>query len=209
MLFRSTPYADITVGAVWSDWQHYPQGTPFDFSSIVDSTGVNGFTLAFIQEGGKCLPAWAGTASLAADDKVHWGVELANRFRSKNIPYYLSFGGAAGTDLAYGCGTDANLANAYERVYKTYYPNGFDYDIEGVLQLDKVATGRIINAIKIFQNNRKNVSISFTLPVMPDGLTAACQDLLKVAKNQGVEFNVNIMAMDYGSGYDKIGRAHV
>ncbi|APJ04417.1 hypothetical protein [Silvanigrella aquatica] len=44
-----SPYDDITVGAVWTDWQNYPDGRPADVIPIAEQTGTKEFVMAFIQ----------------------------------------------------------------------------------------------------------------------------------------------------------------
>jgi hypothetical protein len=52
-----------------------------------------------------------------------------------------------------------------------------------------------------------DLTISYTLPVLPTGLTASGLNVLASAKRDGVEIDVvNIMAMDYGTAVDNGGQ---
>ena len=55
-----------------------------------------------------------------------------------------------------------------------------------------------MNAAKTVLANNPSVTVSFTLPVLPEGLTQDGKNMLTQAKNGGIDFLVNIMAMDYG-----------
>ena len=61
--------------------------------------------------------------------------------------------------------------------------------------------GRIVTALKTIQANNPTVAISFTLPVMPEGLTQDGKNMVKQAINAGLNFQLGIMTMDYGVSY--------
>ncbi|WP_436389065.1 hypothetical protein [Amycolatopsis sp. MEPSY49] len=55
--------------------------------------------------------------------------------------------------------------------------------------------------MKTLQNNNPGLKISLTLPVLPTGLTADGLNVVKSAKDAGVNLDlVNVMAMDYYQG---------
>ncbi|CAL9560220.1 putative bifunctional chitinase_lysozyme [Streptomyces sp. enrichment culture] len=77
-----------------------------------------------------------------------------------------------------------------------------DFDVEGGALPDRAANTRRAQAIAKLQARHPGLDVSFTLPVMPEGLTQAGVDLLADAKANGVRIGaVNIMAMDYGASY--------
>ncbi|MGY3803957.1 chitinase [Pigmentibacter ruber] len=197
-----SPYNDVTVNAVWSDWQNYPQGRPADLLPISQQTKTNAYTLAFIQAvGNNCKAAWAGTEALSVESK--WGIYLTNQLQTNSIKYFISLGGASGTDLSVSCPTINALTKQYEDIISTYKPNGLDFDLEGAFLANRSALTKLLAAVKQIQTTHPEVFISFTLPTMPDGLTIDGQWLLKLATSTNIKYKVNIMTMDYGYSFNQ------
>ncbi|MEV6947479.1 cellulose binding domain-containing protein [Streptomyces sp. NPDC051172] len=181
-----SPYVDTSL---------YPA---FDLLSAADTTGVKTYRLAFITDGGNCTPKWGGTTDLANNAVA--GQIGALRGRGGDVR--VSFGGANGIELGLACQSTDALAEAYGKVVDEYNLTKVDFDIEGGSLGDAAANTRRAQAIAKLQQQRPNLDISFTLPVMPDGLTQIGVDLLSDAKNNGVHVGtVNIMAMDYGTSF--------
>ncbi len=77
-----------------------------------------------------------------------------------------------------------------------------DFDVEGGALPNTAANTRRAQAIAALQKSHPDLDVSFTLPVMPEGLTQDGVNLLADAKANGVRVDaVNIMAMDYGPAY--------
>lgn len=107
-----------------------------------------------------------------------------------------SFGGASGTDISYHC-DKSQLINTFNQVVNQYHANVLDFDIEnGTANIPN-----LLQALKLFQKEHPDVLLSFTLPVMPEGLTSVGKEIITSAATLGLHFNVNIMAMDYGPAY--------
>lgn len=187
-----SPYADMTLSVHWDN--HYQDLEPVDLIAVSKASGLKSFHLAFITDSGACNPTWGGQPSYGVN--ASWGSHLSDGLRAKNISYTVSFGGASGTDLSKACST-SQLAAAYEKVIKVYQPRGIDFDIENGTA--NVAT--IISALTQVQAAYPHVDISFTLPVMPEGLTASGQDVLNQAAAANLHYAVNVMAMDFGPSY--------
>ncbi|MFF7437092.1 cellulose binding domain-containing protein [Streptomyces sp. NPDC008122] len=180
------PYVDTSL---------YPA---YDLLATADATGVKEFNLAFITSGGACAPLWGGVTDLA-NDKV---AAQIGALRAKGGDVRVSFGGAAGHELALNCSTSSALAAAYGKVVDQYGLTKVDFDIEGAALPDTAANTRRSQAIAQLQKSHPGLDVSFTLPVMPEGLTQPGVDLLADAKRNGVRVDaVNIMAMDYGPAY--------
>ncbi|MFJ7955309.1 cellulose binding domain-containing protein [Streptomyces sp. NPDC096319] len=180
------PYVDTSL---------YPA---YDLLATADATGVKEFTLAFITSGGSCAPLWGGVTDLA-NDRVAGQI---GALRAKGGDVRVSFGGAAGHELALNCPTSAALATAYGKVVDQYKLTKVDFDIEGAALPDTAANTRRSQAIAQLQKSHPGLDVSFTLPVMPEGLTQPGVDLLADARRNGVRVDaVNIMAMDYGPAY--------
>ncbi|CAM5547923.1 cellulose binding domain-containing protein [Streptomyces atroolivaceus] len=170
----------------------------YDLLDTASKTGVKEFTLAFITSGGGCAPLWGGVTGLA-DDKV--AAQIA-ALRAEGGDVRVSFGGAAGAELALHCSSVDELAAAYGKVVDTYGLTKVDFDVEGGALPDTAANSRRSQAITQLQKSHPGLDVSFTLPVMPEGLTQPGVDLIADAKKNGVAIEaVNIMAMDYGPSY--------
>ncbi|PVC96647.1 sugar hydrolase [Streptomyces sp. CS090A] len=183
---RFAPYIDTSL---------YPA---YDLLDTATKTGVDEFHLAFITSGGSCAPLWGGVTGLA-DDQV---AKQISALRAKGGDVRVSFGGAAGAELALNCSSAADLAAAYGKVVDAYQLTKVDFDIEGAALPDAAANTRRAQAIAQLQKKYPDLDVAFTLPVMPEGLTRPGVDLLADAKKNGVRVDaVNIMAMDYGPGY--------
>ncbi len=170
----------------------------YDLVDTAARTGVKEFNLAFITSGGGCAPLWGGVTDLASD-KV---AAQIGALRAKGGDVRVSFGGAAGHELALNCSSASALAAAYGKVIDTYKLTKADFDIEGAALPDTAANTRRAQAIAQLQKSHPGLDVSFTLPVMPEGLTQPGIDLLADARKNGVRIDaVNIMAMDYGPAY--------
>ncbi|WP_406450386.1 cellulose binding domain-containing protein [Streptomyces sp. NBC_00876] len=180
------PYVDTSL---------YPA---FDLADTAAKTGVKQFNLAFITSGGSCAPLWGGVTGLG-DDHV---ASQIGALRAAGGDVRVSFGGASGSELALNCTSAADLAAAYGKVVDTYELTKVDFDIEGGALPDTAANSRRSQAIAQLQKSHPGLDVSFTLPVMPEGLTQPGVDLIADAKKNGVDVGaVNVMAMDYGASY--------
>ncbi|MFF1299435.1 MULTISPECIES: cellulose binding domain-containing protein [unclassified Streptomyces] len=180
------PYVDTSL---------YPA---FDLVAAAAATGVKDYNLAFVTDGGGCTPKWGGVTDLASDAVA----AQIGALRAKGGDVRVSFGGAAGSELATTCSSAAALASAYEKAVAAYDLTKVDFDVEGGALPDTAANTRRAQAIAELQKDHPDLDVSFTLPVMPEGLTQAGVDLLADAKKNGVDITtVNIMAMDYGPAY--------
>ncbi|MFE9568520.1 cellulose binding domain-containing protein [Streptomyces sp. NPDC006692] len=180
------PYVDTSL---------YPA---YDLADTADKTGVKQFNLAFVTSGGGCAPLWGGVTDLPGD-KVAGQI---GALRAKGGDVRVSFGGASGSELGLVCKSADELAAAYGKVIDAYKLTKVDFDIEGAALPDTAANTRRAQAIAKLQQSHPGLDVSFTLPVMPEGLTQPGVDLVADAKKNGVEVSaVNVMAMDYGPSY--------
>lgn len=140
---------------------------------------------------------WAGTISINSQPYLDQIIDLRNNHGDVAI----SFGGENGQELAQVI-TDVNsLVSAYQSVINTYYLNVLDFDIEGGA-ISWSAYGTNIDnrnkALAILQQNNPGLKIWYTLPVLPQGLTADGLALVNNAISRGVVFDVHLMTMDFG-----------
>ena len=194
------PYADFTA---WPPYDIVGEGT---------NTGLRYATLAFIvadtsqnatSASPTNIPAWGGYTAYSAASGYRLGdIET---FRALGGDVVISFGGAAGTELAEYI-TDTNrLQAAYQSVVTRYSATRIDFDIEGAADADKISINRRSTVLAALQAAAaaagKTLQISLTLPVLPTGLDADGLYVLQSAVSNGVNLaTVNIMTMDYGDG---------
>lgn len=171
----------------------------FDLLDTASKTGVKNFNLAFLTSGGACDPLWGGTGALDSNSVAGQISDL----RAQGGDVRVSFGGAAGSELATVCSSADELAAAYGKAIDAFDLTKVDFDIEGAALPDTAANTRRAQAIAQLQKSHPGLDVSFTLPVMPEGLTQPGLDLLADAQKNGVDISaVDIMAMDYGPSYD-------
>lgn len=170
----------------------------YDLAGTAQKTKVKDFNLAFVTSGGGCTPKWGGAVALG-DDPVARQIPA---LRKAGGDVRVSFGGANGSELGLVCGSAGELAAAYGKVIDTFKLTKVDFDIEGGALSDTAANTRRAQAIAQLQKKHPGLDVSFTLPVMPEGLTQDGVNLVADAKKNGVKASaVNIMAMDYGPSY--------
>ncbi len=168
---------------------------------ILQEQNIKIIIFAFIQDAGKCLPAWDGLKV----NSIHQEsiINLANSIKKHNISYHISFGGQSGHDLALHC-KDANaLFHAYEKVIKIYEPRGLDFDLEGLILKNNFALKKMLTALKKIEQFYPQLKITITVPVMPYGLETNEKALLKNLKRQKLNYNLNLLTMNYSLLHNK------
>ena len=188
-----SPYADLTINAHWDS--QYQDMVPMDLATISQITDIKSYHLAFITDAGQCQPAWGSQATYSATKG--WGSHLTDQLRTNKVNYIISFGGASGDDLSKNC-SNADLMTAYKKIIGTYQPQGLDFDIEN----GTANVPNMMKALVTIQHDYPTLKISFTLPVLPTGLTPEYQPIVQQAQAAGLDFSVNIMAMDYGPSFN-------
>ena len=168
-------------------------------ASDTDSAGSpDTYNLAFVTSGASsCTPLWGGTTA-AADEAVAARVEALT---GTGADVRVSFGGAAGTEAALACDSAEELADAYAEVLDAVGATKADFDIEGDALTDTASVTRRNEALALLQEKR-DLDVTYTLPVMPEGLQAAGLFVVEDAVDQGVDVSaVNIMAMNYSTSH--------
>lgn len=180
-----TPYADVLL------WP------PTDLVAAMREGGSKYFTLAFVVSRNACEATWGGIIPVGdPSDDVRGRI---NAVRAAGGDVVVSFGGASGQELAQTCSSVDALVSQYRRVVDTYSVYSLDFDIEGAALPDDAANARRAAAIARLQAMYPGLTVSFTLPAFPSGLTQDGVDLVTGLRNAGVNVAiVNIMAMDYG-----------
>ncbi len=187
------PYVDMTL---------YPT---YNLVTAMQSAGLKYFTLAFITADSNNAPAWGGYSSYevnggAFDQSIHTEI---SQVRQLGGDVSVSFGGENGQELAQAITSVSALTAAYQKVITAYGLTHIDFDIEGGAVADPTSIDRRSQAIAALQQTAvaagKTLDVSFTLPVLPTGLTSNGLYVLQSALKYGVKIStVNVMAMDYG-----------
>jgi hypothetical protein len=178
----------------------------FKITDAADALGQKYYTLAFIiADKAKKAPAWDGRTPMPQNLYA----DQISAIRKRGGDVVCSFGGEAGTEIAI-CQTDpVMLKTQYEQVMSQYHFTWLDFDIEGNnLEKHADANHRRNTALSALQKKYPNLIISYTLPVDPDGISDASQNLLADAKAQGVAVHsANIMVMYFSQKFLKTGKS--
>jgi hypothetical protein len=183
------PPGSIRV-APYVDMGSWPTPTLVDMAT---AGGLNAYTLAFITASG-CKAMWFN----AYDPRQAWGRDQVDAIRARGGDVKVSFGGATGIELAQACSTVDSLLAEYQAVVSAYALTSIDLDIEGAATAEPASVARRSTALARLQQANPGLRVSFTLPVLPEGLTADGLNVVRSARDAGVNVDlVNIMAMDY------------
>ncbi|MFJ3309110.1 chitinase [Streptomyces sp. NPDC086549] len=158
------------------------------------------YNLAFVISGGsRCTPKWNGTEAIT-DSSVKSRI---TKLKQDGGTARVSFGGASGKELATTCSSASKLAAAYADALDAAGSSQADFDIEGDTLTDSDSVALRSEAIALLQKERPDLEVTFTLPVMPDGLDSDGLALLESANDHDVQVSsVNIMTMNYSESYD-------
>lgn len=160
---------------------------------MASASGVSSYTMAFITASG-CKAMWFN----AYDPRDAWAKDQIDAIRAGGGDVKVSFGGASGIELAQACGSVDSLYTEYNAVVNAYGLTYVDFDIEGSATADPASVTRRSQALARLQQAHPGLRISLTLPVLPEGLTADGLNVVKSARDAGVDLDVvNVMAMDY------------
>ena len=175
-------------------------------TTVAADYGTQFFTLAFVNGGG-CqwsLPNQSG-----------WQSQVS-ALQSEGGDVSISFGGYTvdtdGTDLGAQCSSAAAMAAQVESVVTTFNVNHLDFDIESSEQsnsADLALTAQALSQVRSWASgNGIQLTISYTIPTLPTGLTSQGEGVLTTALANGFTPNiVNIMTMDYGTSGTEMGAA--
>ena len=173
-----------------------------DLSAIAAASGIENFTLAFVLSSGSSI-GWQGVGTLA-DDTLANGTTILSQVQAIQAAgghITISFGGAAGQEAALTASSVASLQAEYQSVIDRYHVDSLDFDIEGMAVQDQHSITLRDQALVGLKAANPGLTISYTLPVLPTGLTADGVNILASAKRDGLAIDVvNIMGGILGSG---------
>jgi len=179
-----------------------------NLEAISAASGIKNFTLAFVLSSPQGI-GWQGNGTID-QDTLSDGTTILQHVQAiqaagGNIT--ISFGGAAGVEAAQHATSAAQLQAQYQSVIDRYGISSIDFDIEGAAVQDQHSITLRDQALAGLQAANPGLKVSFTLPVLPTGLTADGLNLLQSAIHDGVHVDmVNIMTMDYGQSVDNNGQ---
>jgi hypothetical protein len=178
-------------------------GDPPNVSTVMSSTGVKWFTMAFVLDGGGCNPMWDGNRPLTG------GVDqsVINQVRSAGGDIVPSFGGWQGSKLGANCSSASALAAALQKVIDAYSLKAIDMDIENTDEFENEAVqARILTALKTVKANNPGLKTIVTFGTSTTGPTYYGNRLVEQAKSLGADIDVfTIMPFDFGGGADMYG----
>jgi hypothetical protein len=162
-------------------------------TDMAASGNLKSFTLAFITAS-NCKAMWFN----AFDPRQAWSRDQIDAIRAAGGDVKISFGGASGIELAQACTTVDSLVAEYQAVVTAYALKYVDFDIEGSAVAEPASISRRSQALAKLQQTNPGLKVSLTLPVLPEGLTADGLNVVRSARDAGVNLDmVNVMAMDY------------
>jgi Glycosyl hydrolases family 18 len=175
-------------------------------TTVAADDGTQFFTLAFVNGAG-CqwsLPNQSGWQSQVSALQAEGG------------DVSISFGGYTvdtdATDLGAQCSSASAMAAQVESVISTFNVTHLDFDIESNQQTDSAdlaLTAQALAQVRSWASaNGDQLTISYTIPVLPTGFTSEGEGVLTTALANGFTPNiVNIMTMDYGTSGTEMGTA--
>nr|BFD90310.1 hypothetical protein KitaXyl93_16700 [Kitasatospora sp. Xyl93] len=131
---------------------------------LAEAGGLKGYTTGFVTGVG-CKAGWFN----AYGPRTAWAEDQVDALRAAGGDVKVSFGGAAGTELAAVCGTVGALFAEYDAAVRAYGLRYVDFDIEGAAIADTAANERRSAALARLQQAHPGLKVSFTLPVLPEG----------------------------------------
>ncbi|MFI9833435.1 carbohydrate binding domain-containing protein [Streptomyces sp. NPDC051913] len=178
-------------------------GDPPSVSTVMSSTGIKWFTMAFMLDGGGCNPMWDSARPLTG------GVDqtVINQIRSAGGDIVPSFGGWQGSKLGANCSSASALAAALQKVIDAYSLKAIDMDIENTDEFENEAVqARILTALKTVKANNPGLKTIVTFGTSTTGPTYYGNRLIEQAKSIGADIDVfTIMPFDFGGGADMYG----
>jgi hypothetical protein len=214
---ESTPISVHTAAASGSGASYPREFSPYidmampadaNLSAIAAASGIHNFTLAFVLSSGSGI-GWQGVGTIS-DDTLANGTTILSQvqaMQAAGADVTISFGGAAGQEAALTATSAASLQAEYQSVIDRYHVGSLDFDIEGLAVGDQHSITLRDQALVDLKAANPGLIISYTLPVLPTGLTADGLNVLASARHDGLAIDVvNIMAMDYGSAVDNGGQ---
>ncbi len=189
------PYVDVSMFAVWGAGNYPAVNTQFVSEAL--ALGCKKFHLAFlVWDKASSQLCWGNSYFPMANVKP-----LVDIIQQAGGEAIFAFGGLSGTDpsVVY---SEAQMLAMYLDLVNTYGIKHIDLDFETIGAYNYQVA---FKAAKQAQRQVSDLKFSLTPPVMPTGLTAEGVNMMKYAASINFEISVQIMAMDYGPSYTRMG----
>jgi hypothetical protein len=177
-------------------------GSPPNPATVMNASGVKWFTMAFILSSGYCNPMWDGGRALTG------GVDqqAINTIRGNGGDVVVSVGGWSGSKLGENCNSAGELAAAYQKVINALSLKAIDVDIENTEFSNATVRQRVVDALKIVENNNPGIATYLTFGTGQSGPDANGQDLIRRGAAAGLPLDGwVIMPFDFGGGSTNMG----
>ena len=174
-------------------------GDPPNPLTIMNSTGVKWFTMAFILSNGYCNPQWDGGRPLTG------GVDqgTVNAVRGAGGDIIPSFGGYSGNKLESSCNSAGELAAGYQKVINAYGLKAIDIDIEADAYSNPTVQQRTVDALKSVRASNPGIKIYVTFGT---GQSGPDNSLVNRAASAGLTVDGwVIMPFDFGGAGQNMG----
>ncbi len=185
----------LAVSKIFAPYMDVSFGVSSPIMQLADNgSGNKHYTLAFIL-GSDCAASWFGAYKMDSSGAIVLGKRI-DELRTAGGDVIVSFGGAAGRELANTCPDVPALQGQYQAVVSRYTLKTIDLDIE---EFSPDATDHRNKALKALEAANPGLKVQYTLGVSENGFTQRQLDVLANAKSNGTRIDlVNIMTMDYG-----------
>jgi hypothetical protein len=187
-------------------YEYFGWGSPQDPVTVMNTTGLKWFTLAFILSDGTCNPMWDGSRPLTGgNDQTQ-----INRIRANGGDVMVSIGGWSGTKLGEKCTSASALAGAYQKVINAYNLKAIDIDIENTEWASATVRQRVIDALKIIKQNNPGVKTVITFGTTVNGPDATGRDMINRGAASGLANDIwAVMPFDFGGYTGDMGDASI
>jgi hypothetical protein len=193
----TTPNGPTPSGGRGAPYLFLGWGNPPAPQTIMSTTGVKWFTMAFVLSSGGCNPAWDGNRPLTG------GIDATaiSQIRAAGGDIVPSFGGWSGNKLGPNCTTPQALAGAYQKVIDAYGLKAIDIDIENTDEFENATVqDRILEALKIVKQNNPGIQTIVTFGTTKTGPNTWGNRLIERASALGANIDIfTIMPFDFGS----------
>jgi chitinase len=187
-------------------YEYLGWGDPQPPASVIEATGVQDLTMAFVLSKGACNPEWDGHRPLLG------GVDqqAIDSVRAAGGDVDVSFGGWSGKKLGSSCKSPQALSAAYQRVIDAYSLRAIDVDIEHGEFTNKRTRLRVVAALAALQAANPGLEISITMGTAESGPEKDGLSLIADAAAIGFQPSAwTIMPFDFGRPQTDMGHASI
>jgi chitinase len=200
LISTATTFGTGWPARVFAPYMYIGADDHFQITQCNEACGQKYYTIAFIIADKQHNPAWDGRIPM----EQNWYADQINTIRGRGGDLIVSFGGAGGTELAIAETNVAVLESKYQSVIDQYKLTWLDFDIEGHALAQKNANERRNAVLARLQVKNPGLTITYTLPVDPNGISDESRQLLTDAKTKGIKVHsVNVMTMDFGAHFSQ------